>query len=354
MSDYQSLGLIDFDFIEFAVSDLDKASELYLRFGFERMATREIAERQLKSYLMAQNDTRVLLSNSVKKDDPVAQYVATHGDGVISVGFRCEDAVTAFETAVRRGASVAESPRSLKKDFGSIHFASIRSLGDVRFTFISREGQLFAEGFDVPVRANNPGFGLQCIDHITCNVEKGKMEEWAGFLEKVLGFKNTRFFDIRGERTGLYSKVMQSPDGRIKMPINEPTESSSQIQEFIDVHHGPGVQHIALATEDIFGSLRQVRRSGVKFLEVPATYYEVLGQRVPNVTEKLSELAELGVLVDGDSKGYLLQIFTHTVVGPFFYELIQRKGNDGFGEGNFTALFEAIERDQIKRGVLKA
>lgn len=352
-SSFDPLKITDFDYLEFAVEDLQKASEPYLRLGFEKAAQRISLERKLTSHLYVQNQIRILLSHSTDPMDPVAKYVARHGEGVLTVALRCEDAMSAFELAVNRGAEIAEIPRAHKKDFGSVEQASIKTFGDVRHTFISRKGNLFAEGFDEPLKSQNRGYGLEKLDHITVNVEAGQMNRWTEFYEKVFGLRNTRFFDIHTERTGLYSKVMQSPNGVMKMPFNEPTDPKSQIQEFIDIHHGPGVQHVALLTNDILQSLPPLKKQGMKFLETPHSYYEMVAARVPNVTENLGELEELAIQVDGDQKGYLLQIFTHNLIGPFFYEVIQRKGNDGFGEGNFRALFEAMERDQIRRGVLK-
>jgi len=353
MNEFDALKIIGFDFVEFSVADLDKALSLYLHMGFEKAGTREILERKLKSYRVVQNDINIILSHSEDPKDPVAKFQKAHGDGIMSVAFLCEDAVSALEIAVSRGAEVVESPRSYQKDFGSITQASIKAFGDVRHTFISRKGGLFAEGFDVPYKVTRRGFGLMGIDHITNNVSKGEMDAWANYYEKIFGLKNTRYFDIHTQRTGLYSKVMESPNGVIKMPVNEPSEEASQIQEFLDMNHGPGVQHLALTTNNIAETLVQLKKEGLEFLSVPRTYYEEVPKRVPNLKENLSELANLDILVDGSSQGYLLQIFTKNVVGPFFYEVIQRRGDNGFGEGNFTALFEAIERDQIARGVLK-
>jgi len=353
MTDFDALKIIGFDYVEFAVSDIDKALGLYLRMGFEKAGTREIHERKLKSYRLNQNNINIILSQSTDPKDPVAKFQQAHGDGIMTVAFLCEDAVSALEIAVSRGAQVAEAPRSYQKDFGSVTQASIKAFGDVRHAFISRKGNLFAEGFDVPYKITSQGFGLMGIDHVTNNVGKGEMEGWANYYEKIFGLKNTRFFDIHTQRTGLYSKVMESPNNVIKMPVNEPTEDASQIQEFLDMNHGPGVQHLALTTNNIADTLRKLKKEGLDFLSVPRTYYEAVPKRVPNIKENLSELADLDILVDGSDKGYLLQIFTKNVVGPFFYEVIQRCGDNGFGEGNFTALFEAIERDQIARGVLK-
>ncbi|MCB0417962.1 MAG: 4-hydroxyphenylpyruvate dioxygenase [Bdellovibrionaceae bacterium] len=352
MTPYDKLTITDFDYIEFAVGDIGKAAELHENFGFERAASREIAARKLSSELYVQNDIKVLLSHSEDADDYVAKYVAAHGDGVCNIAFRCKDVVTAFETVVARGALPTSSPKRYTKDFGAVEEASIQAFGDVRHTFLSREGNMIAAGFTTPVLTSNEGFGLQRIDHVTCNVEQGERLRWKKYYEDVFGLKDTRYFDIHGKHTGLYSTVMQSPDKVIKMPFNEPTEAESQIQEFIDVHHGPGIQHIALLSQGILNSLKQLREHAVDFLEVPPSYYDAVPKRVPSVEESIEDLRSLGILVDGDADGYLLQIFSQPVVGPFFYEAIQRKGNDGFGEGNFQALFDAMEADQIRRGKL--
>lgn len=333
MSDFDALGITDFDHLEFAVSDLEKASELYSRMGFERIAERELFERKLRSCLFVQNNIFIVLSHSTDHEDFVARYVSAHGDGVCSVGFGCENAVSAFEITLSRGAQSFLPPKSHRRDFGEVEQASIRAFGDVQHTFVSRRGNLFLEGFELPIAAKISGNSLEKIDHITTNVEKGRMDFWADYYEKIFGLKNTRFFDTHTTKTGL-SKVMQSPNGVIKMPFNEPSPGQSQIQEFIDIHHGPGVQHVALFTHDILRSVRSLRKN-ITFLDAPPqTYYEILPERVPNVAENLSELRELAILVDGDKEGYLLQLFTQNVVGPFFYEIIQRKGNNGFGEGN--------------------
>ncbi len=354
MPSYKDLGIADFDHLEFAVSNMEQSVRLYESLGFEKVGGREIRARGLTSSLMAQNDIHILLSHSTRDTDPVAQYVARHGDGVFNLAFRCSDAVSAVEIAGHRGAQIVEPPIAMQKDFGSVAQASIAAFGDVRHTFISRQGALFAEGFETPTRPAPIGFGLQRIDHVTTNVEKGQLAGWASFYENIFGLENTRFFDIHTDKTGLYSRVMQSPDRVIKMPVNEPGSGTNQIQEFINVHHGPGIQHIALETPSIVHSLRQLKSRGLAFLDAPpATYYEAVAARMPGLQESLAELQELAILIDGSDKGYLLQIFTQNLVGPSFYEVIQRAGDDGFGEGNFRALFEAIERDQIRRGVLK-
>lgn len=197
--------------------------------------------------------------------------------------------------------------------------------------------------------------GLLDIDHLTHNVHLGRMDEWANFYEKLFNFKEIRYFDIQGKATGLKSRAMTSPCGKIRIPINEPSDGKSQIQEYLDAYHGEGIQHIALTTTDIYQSIEKLRANNVELMDVPDTYYEMVDERLPGHGEDLERLKKNRILIDGDPvnhKGLLLQIFTQTVIGPIFFEIIQRKGNEGFGEGNFRALFESIERDQIKRGVI--
>lgn len=354
MNDFEKLQILGFDYLEFAVADIDKASELYRHMGFERIATREILERKLRSTLFVQGHACVVLSQSADPKDPVAEFVSAHGDGVFNVCFLCKDVVPAIELLAKRGAEILDAPRGFTTDFGKFEIASIETFAPFRISLVSREGSLFAEGFEKEFRRpGGEGYGLAAFDHMTINVGKGKMEEAAKYFEKLFGFKCTRDFDIQTARTGLLSMVMESPNGVLKLPINEPKDQGSQIQEFIDVYHGAGVQHVAINTNHIMDTLRQIRKNRVEFLSVPHTYYEELPKRLDNITENIDDLESLGILADGDDKGYLLQIFTMPVVGPFFYEVIQRKNHDGFGYGNFKALFEAIERDQIERGVLK-
>jgi 4-hydroxyphenylpyruvate dioxygenase len=352
MPGFEELKITGFDHLEFAVADLEKSAELYLQLGFEKLATRHIRERQLQSYLMGQNDVFVLLSHSTEAKDPIAQYVRKHGDGIATIAFRCEDAATALDTALRRGASVTQPPKALQRDFGSVTQAAIAGFGDVQLQFLSRDGLLFAEGFDTPYSIDVRGNGLTKIDHLTVNVEAGQRGHWKEFFEKVFGLVDSRFFDIQTDKTGLYSTVMESPNHAIRIPINEPTGEKSQIQEFLDIHHGPGVQHAALSTESILTTLAALKSHGIAFLDVPDSYYEMLPKRIHYFTESLEELKKNRVLVDGNGSGYLLQIFSKNLVGPFFFEIIQRKADMGFGEGNFRALFEAIEREQQKRSYL--
>ncbi|NBX93760.1 MAG: 4-hydroxyphenylpyruvate dioxygenase [Proteobacteria bacterium] len=353
MNTFSSLGISGVDFIEFAVADLEAAITLHRRMGFSKVGMREIRERGLTSVAMAQGRAVIVLSCSTQSQDPVARFVSTHGEGVFNVALRTENAHAAFEITVNRGATPVDSPKLFKKDFGSLETASIKAFGDVIHTFVSREGTLLSEGFESPVILKPSEIGITEIDHITSNVEKGKLDDWADWYQKIFGLEVTRFFDVKTERTGLLSKVMESPGHALKLPLNEPTNPTSQIQEFLDINHGPGIQHVALLTENILTTVPAWRNENIAFLEgPPLTYYEDLSKRVHNVTEDREQLRALSILVDGDSSGYLLQLFTQNLVGPFFYEIIQRKGNRGFGEGNFNALFQAIERDQERRGVL--
>jgi len=353
MTPFETLKLSGFDHIEFAVDNLEEAIQLHQRLGFSVLWACEMRERALKSVALGQGNARILLSQSSAPQDPISLFVKAHGSGIFNVAFRCENAHSAFEQTVHRGAKPFSSPKLLQKDYGKLETASISAFGHVIHSFVSREGAFFLEGFDSPLVSPASELGITEIDHITSNVEMGKLDDWAKWYETVFGFGVTRFFDIRTSRTGLLSKVMESPDHVLKMPLNEPTNTTSQIQEFLDVNHVPGIQHLALLTQDILKTVPQLKQADLQFLEGPPhTYYEAIPGRVPGVREDLKRLEDLSILIDGDTSGYLLQIFTQNLVGPFFYEVIQRCGNQGFGEGNFGALFEAIERDQIRRGVL--
>ncbi len=333
MADYIALGILAFDHIEFAVHDLEKASEWYLRMGFEKSAVREIKERGLRSYLFTQNQIAIVLSQSQQKSDVIFKFVEAHGDGLCQVGFRCKDATTAFEIAVQRGAEVAEGPKTSSRDFGQVNSASIKAFGDVRHTFVSREGTLFGEGFEIPFRAQNTGFGLQAIDHITSNVAHGQLEGWGEYYERIFGLKNTSSVPPKGEAVTRDSMAMESPDGVIKMLLNEPTEDDAQVQDFLDINHGPGVQHVALTSNQLIASLNSLKKSGVPFLGAPSpAYYQEVSERVPQLEESLADLENLSILIGGGAKGYLLQVYSGQLVGPFGYEFIQRKGDANFGK----------------------
>ncbi len=355
------------DHLEVATSQVEELQKLFEVFGFYCTQVREDASGLSK--LLEQGHVKMLLTQGAPGSF-AADYVAKHGDGVCRMVFAVNDSKFTFEETQRRGAKGVENlSEAQDTSWGAklhVRSSAIASFGDVRAVFLERhvEGETqqklftkpFLPGFKPTPAASkeNPNdAGMKSIDHLTNNVEMGMLDHWAEFYKKIYGFIETRYFDIKANKTGLNSKVMQTPSGSVKIPINQATEAKSQIQEFIDMHKGAGVQHIALTTTDIQASVRKLRERGVKFLEAPpATYYEAVKSRVPNVKENIDDLQKLAVLVDGDETGYLLQIFTENQIGPLFFELIDRKGHKGFGEGKFSALFEAMERDQERRGVL--
>ena len=276
------------------------------------------------------------------------------------MAIRVDQAERALAQAIKLGARAVLSPETTFASVGSRagglqSRAAIHAFGDVRHSLISYEkGAALVDFFPENSQAvtSHKGRFCQTIDHVTVNLPKGELDRVAKFYSDVFGFSEVRYFDIRTAKSGLISKAMRSANGRITMPFNEPTNDKSQIQEFLNTFHGPGVQHIALHVSSILLALEEYEKQGLKFLTVPATYYEAVPERVPHVNETMADLQRHSILVDGTDKGYLLQIFSENLVGPLFYEFIQRKGDNGFGEGNFRALFESIERDQERRGVI--
>ncbi len=353
------------DYIEFYVGNAKQAS-LYYRaaFGFQLVGYRgpETGVRDRASYLLQQNKIRLVLTTAVRPDGEIADHVARHGDGVRDLALWVDDARDAFAKAVERGARPVHAPRLTRDDAGEVVIAAIGTYGDTIHSLVERKNYrgLFMPGF-VPMtsRLQPPPVGLQHVDHCVGNVELGKMNEWVGFYERVMGFRNLISFDdkdISTEYSSLMSKVVSSGNDRIKFPINEPAEGrkKSQIDEYLEFYGGPGVQHMALATHDIVETVTSLRDRGVEFLSVPTTYYDELQGRVGTIDEPVATLQQLGILADRDPDGYLLQIFTKPVQDrpTLFYEIIQRKGAKSFGKGNFKALFEAIEREQERRGNL--
>ena len=276
-------------------------------------------------------------------------FSTNHGPSVCGMGLKTIDAKTAFNEAVKRGAKPFNDTK-----YNSYGFPTIYGIGDSLIYFVDDKSlsYLYKNQFKENKQVLTKDFGLKKIDHLTNNVYQGDLIKWQKFYESIFNFRETRYFDIKGKKTGLISKVMTSPGGTVTIPINEPSDKKSQIQEYLDEYKGEGIQHIALKTSDLIQSVTCLKNAGVEFLDVPDTYYEVLLERIPQVTEDINTLKDLKILVDGDSEGYLLQIFTQNVIGPIFFEIIQRKNHDGFGEGNFQALFDAIERDQKRRGYL--
>ena len=346
------LGIKSIDHLEFCCDSLDTPTrKVFEKFGFLQS---EINERS-SQILMTQGQTRFLLNG--KKDSYARDYFRNHGEGVSTISFQVDSCEHALKQASARGATIVRPLEKKEDAHGTYYTGSIQGFGDVYNEFVERPNTQFRPGF----QKVDPAVGSELmtrtsrIDHLTNNVPRGQLEQWVEFYERVYGFTVTRYFDIKGQKTGLESKVVQSHDGNIIIPINEPDKDNGQgqIEEFLERHNGPGVQHIALMTPNIVSTISELKTRGFKFLDIPHTYYEDIPKRNFTVTEDISILEENQILVDGDPEGYLLQIFTDTYVGPLFFEIIQRKNNMGFGEGNFQALFDAIERDQMQRGYLK-
>ena len=353
------------DYIEFWVGNAKQAAHFYrTAFGMELIGYRgpETGVRDRASYLLQQDKVRFVLTTPIKSSGPIADHIARHGDGVRDIAMWVDDARTAFEAAVERGATPEMEPQVFSDENGEIVVAAIRTYGDTIHSLVERKNYrgLFMPGFAPMSSPYKPApTGLRYVDHCVGNVELGKMNEWVGFYERVLGFTNILTFDdkqISTEYSALMSKVMSNGNGRIKFPINEPAQGKkkSQIDEYLEFYDGPGVQHIAIATDDIITTVRDMKSRGVEFLRVPSTYYDSVLDRVGKIDEDIAPLQELGILVDRDDEGYLLQIFSKPVQDrpTVFYEIIQRKGAKSFGAGNFKALFEALEREQDLRGNL--
>lgn len=358
------------DYIEFFVGNARQAS-LYYRsaFGFELLAYRgpETGTRDRASYLLQQGKIRFVFTTAIRPDlSPeaafIAEHVHKHGDGVRDLALWVDDARDAYDKAIERGAQSVREPQVLRDADGEVVIAAIRTYGETIHSLVERRNYrgAFLPGF-TPVTPHYQGssVGLKYVDHCVGNVELGKMNHWVAFYADVMGFRNLLTFDdkdISTEYSSLMSKVMANGNDRIKFPINEPAagKKKSQIEEYLEFYVGPGVQHMALATDDIVGTVTALRDRGVEFLSIPTSYYDELQSRVGKIDEPVDVLASLGILVDRDPDGYLLQIFTRPVQDrpTVFYEIIQRKGAKSFGKGNFKALFESIEREQALRGNL--
>ena len=349
--------------VEFWVGNARQAAYYYRKaFGFSQFAYAglETGHRDLASYALRQGKARLVFRTPLTPEHPAAEHVRLHGDGVRDIAFQVDDADKAFEEAVRRGAVPAAEPHDISDAHGRVRRASIHTYGDTLHSFIALDDYNgpFLPGY-VEREAAGEDAGILRIDHIVGNVELGKMDYWAGWYADVLGFKRFISFDdkdINTEYSALMSIVMSDDSHAIKFPLNEPAagKRKSQIEEYLDYYRGPGVQHIALQTTDIERTVRTLRANGVEFLDVPASYYDQLPSRVGEIDEALGMIRQLGILVDRDEEGYLLQLFTRPVEDrpTVFFELIHRKGSKGFGKGNFKALFEAIEREQALRGNL--
>ncbi len=353
------------DYIEFYVGNAKQASIYYrAAFGFSLVGYRgpETGTRDRASYALQQGQARIVLTTPLRPAGPIAAHIAAHGDGVHDIALWVDDARLAHRLAVERGARSAQEPTVLHDDDGEVVTAAIHTYGDTIHSLVERRNYrgAFMPGFvPMPSPYEAPAVGLMYVDHCVGNVELGAMNRWVQYYERVLGFYNLISFDdkdISTEYSALMSKVVANGNGRIKFPLNEPAEGKrkSQIDEYLEFYGGPGVQHIALATGNIVETVTALRTRGVEFLRVPTTYYDTVLDRVGHIDEDVGPLRELGILVDRDDEGYLLQIFSKPVEDrpTLFYEIIQRKGAKSFGAGNFKALFEAIEREQGLRGNL--
>jgi len=342
------MGTDGFEFVEYTAPDPQLLRTLFERLGFPVVAR----HRSKNVTLHAQGDVNFIIN--AEHDSFAQKFARAHGPCACAMAFRVADARFAFLRALELGAKPGPSTAGPME----LYIPSIEGIGGSLIYLVDRYGERTIYDVDfVPVAAAAAGaaepVGLTRIDHLTHNVRRGNMNLWAGFYEKLFNFKEIRYFSIEGKETGLFSRALTSPCGKIRIPINESQDDKSQIEEYLNEYKGEGIQHIALGTDDIYRTVDALRRRGVEFQDTPATYYEGVDARVTGHREPLHELRRRGVLIDGNAgSGILLQIFTKNAIGPIFFEVIQRKGNDGFGEGNFQALFESIELDQKRRGVI--
>jgi 4-hydroxyphenylpyruvate dioxygenase len=357
------LQIKSIDHVHFWVGNAKHAMYYWWKgLGFKPVAYSglETGNRRFASYVLESGQIRLVVSAAYSPSDEMSAHHLMHGDGVKIIALEVEDVAKAYAETLARGASVAWPPREDFDDYGEVISAAIHTYGEVLHVFVDRSkyGGPFAPTYR-PLELEAETAGLAAIDHIVGNVQLGKMNHWVNYYHKVLGFRQLLHFDdqdISTEYSALMSKVMQNGSGRVKFPINEPAEGlkKSQIEEYLDYYVGPGVQHLALATGDIIKTVTDLRSRGIEFLRVPDSYYEILPERVGEIKESMDTIQELGILVDRDDEGYLLQVFSRPIQDrpTTFLEVIQRHGSRGFGKGNFKALFEAIEIEQSKRGNL--
>lgn len=349
---FNPMGTDGFEFVEFTTQEPKQLHDVFTSMGFTLVAH----HRSKDVHLYRQGNINFILN--AEKHSQAEAFYQEHGPSANAMAFRVKDVPAALEYAKKQGAEIVDthvgpmelSIPAIKGIGGSLIYLIDRygtdSIYEVDFRYISGQDR------------HPKGNGLTYIDHLTHNVFRGNMNEWASFYEHIFNFREIRYFDIEGKLTGLLSRAMTSPCGKIRIPINESTDDKSQIEEFLELYHGEGIQHIALGTNNIYETVEGLRVRGVNFMDVPETYYEMLSSRLPYHGEDTERLKKNRILIDGEAEKpgnnlLLLQIFTQTLIGPIFFEIIQRKGDEGFGEGNFRALFESIEQDQIRRGVLK-
>ena len=354
ISDENPMGTDGFEFVEYASTEPAKLGELFEQLGFSAIAR----HRSRDVTLYRQGDVNFVVN--AEPDSFARRFAEAHGPCACAMAFRVADAKHAYERAVRLGAKPVPSRVGPME----LNIPAIEGIGGSLLYFVDRYGD---EGtiYDVDFRwtgereARPRGAGLYYVDHLTHNVQRGNMAKWADFYERLFNFRQIRYFDIEGKLTGLFSKALTSPDGKIRIPINESADEKSQIEEYLRDYRGEGIQHVACGCHDVYATVEMLQARGVPFMPAPPdAYYDKVDKRLPNHGEPVERLRELGILIDGEGvvegreTRVLLQIFTKNVIGPIFFELIQRKGDEGFGEGNFKALFESIEQDQIDRGVI--
>ncbi|ARC92009.1 4-hydroxyphenylpyruvate dioxygenase [Vibrio coralliilyticus] len=350
---YNPLGTDGFEFVEYtAATDegIGQLKALFVSLGFAEIAK----HRSKEAWLYRQGDISFIVN--AQPHSQAEEFAKIHGPSVCGMAFRVKDAGVAMAHAIENGAE------EYKTEVGPMELSipGVYGIGESLLYFVDRYGKqsIYDVDFnfyeDAEARLKQADVGMYEIDHLTHNVKQGNMDTWAGFYERIGNFREIRYFDIEGKLTGLVSRAMTAPCGKIRIPINESSDDKSQIEEFIREYNGEGIQHIAMTTDDIYQTVQTLRDRGMDFMPTPDTYYEKIDSRVEGHTEDVEKLKDLQILIDGApmKDGILLQIFTQTVIGPVFFEIIQRKGNEGFGEGNFKALFESIEEDQIRRGVL--
>jgi 4-hydroxyphenylpyruvate dioxygenase len=345
------LGLDGFEFVEFTSPDPLTLSGMLEALGFTHVGTHR--SKNVRRYV--QGEINLILN--MEPRGQVADFRTRHGPSANAMAFRVHDAGQALAEAIRRGARRVDGPVGPME----LKIPAIEGIGGAYLYLVDRYGA--AEIYDVDFRpvagasCDDRSTGVDVIDHLTHNVARGHMAYWADFYERIFNFREIRYFDISGQASGLFSKAMVAPDGKIRIPLNESQDEHSQIEEFLRAYKGEGIQHIAFATGNIFATVDALRANGIRFQETPDSYYDAIDQRVPGHGHDVEAMRRRGILIDGAPEtggGLLLQIFTENMVGPIFFEIIQRKGNEGFGEGNFKALFESLERDQMKRGVIPA
>ena len=346
------MGTDGFEFVEYTAPDIELLRSLFTRLGFP-----EVARHKSKNVtLHKQADCNFIIN--AEPGSYAEEYAKAHGPSACAMAFRVKDAKAAHARALKLGATDVQ----VSKGAGELDIPAIEGIGGSRLFLVDTygdKGSIYDVDFDffpdAADRLKQLDSRLTYIDHLTHNVNRGQMSVWADYYERLFNFREIRYFDIEGKQTGLFSKAMTSPDGKIRIPLNESQDDKSQIEEFLREYKGEGIQHIALGTLDIYQAVDILRGRGIAFQDTPDTYYELVDDRVKNHGEPTAEMKKRAILVDGaptDGQGLLLQIFTQNVIGPIFFEIIQRKGNEGFGEGNFKALFESIELDQIRRGVI--